>query len=460
MKISIQLLLHLFVAFSANNFAQVIHTTHWYFGNNAGLDFSSGSPVPIGSSGMRTDEGSASFSDENGNLLFYSNGIAVSNDIAGVWNRNHQLMPNGDLTDTTGYGTPMQSSIVVPVPGSTSNYYLFTLDGYENYSNANYKGLCYTIIDMSLDNGLGDVTEKAIPIATTATPFLCEQMALTKHANGIDYWLVVHESNYINQNSNKFILFLISENGISAPMTQNIGMDDSPGMQSTMQISSNGSKLAFNWEIFDFNNATGVLSNPIQVGGSWGYREFSRNGRFLYVSSWSNGLYQFDLQASNIPASIYQVSDYDRFGQIQIGPDGKIYVAMDFINGAFQPYLSVIHQPNLAGLASNFEMNAITLTNATSILGLPNFIDYIPPSTASIADQSIEPEIVVFPNPATDDVKVYFESPNSVKVFSIAGKLIAEFEATTQLDLDVSNYSKGMYYLCINGTKTVRFVKE
>lgn len=60
----------------------------------------------------------------------------------------------------------------------------------------------------------------------------------------------------------------------------------------------------------------------------------------------------------------------------------------------------------------------------------------------------------------TDDVKVYFESPSTVKVFSIAGKLIAEFDATTQLDLDVSNYSKGMYYLCINGTKTVRFVKE
>lgn len=69
-------------------------------------------------------------------------------------------------------------------------------------------------------------------------------------------------------------------------------------------------------------------------------------------------------------------------------------------------------------------------------------------------------EIKIYPNPTTYDVKVYFELPNTVKVFSSAGKLIAEFEATTQLDLDVSNYSKGMYYLCINGTKTVRFVKE
>lgn len=460
MRISQQLSLLLFLFVCMNTKAQIIHTNHWYFGDNAGLDFTTGNPIPIGSSGMKSNEGSASYSDENGDLLFYSNGIAVSNDVAGVWNRDHQLMPNGELTNITGYGTPMQSSIIVPDPGSTTNYYLFTLDGYESYYNTNYKGLCYTMIDMSLDNGLGDVTDKAVPIATTATPFLCEQIAVTKHANGKDYWLVVHESNHINENSNKFILFLISENGISAPITQNIGIIDSPGMQGTMQISSNGSKLAFNWEVFDFNNATGVLSNPVQIGSSWGYREFSRDGRYLYVSVWSNGLYQYDLQASNIPGSAFMVSDYDRFGQIQIGPDGKIYVAMDFINGASQPYLSVIHQPNSAGATCNFEINAITLTNSFSSLGLPNFIDYIPPSTANTVDQSIESAFEIYPNPASAQLKIKLTSPNNLKVYSISGNLLDEYEGITTLDLDISNYSKGIYYLCINGSKMVRFIKE
>ncbi|TXI67741.1 MAG: hypothetical protein E6Q46_02540 [Flavobacterium sp.] len=60
----------------------------WYFGNKAGISFNSGVPVPLLDGQMQADEGCATLSDANGNLLFYTNGITV-------WNRNHQIMPNG-----------------------------------------------------------------------------------------------------------------------------------------------------------------------------------------------------------------------------------------------------------------------------------------------------------------------------------------------------------------------------
>ena len=60
----------------------------WYFGENAGLDFNSGSPVPINNGKLNTREGCSSFSDINGNLLFYSDGSTV-------WNKLHNPMPNG-----------------------------------------------------------------------------------------------------------------------------------------------------------------------------------------------------------------------------------------------------------------------------------------------------------------------------------------------------------------------------
>jgi hypothetical protein len=58
----------------------------WYFGNKAGLDFNSGSPVALTNGELITTEGCASFSDKDGRLLFYTDGTYV-------WNRNHQIMP-------------------------------------------------------------------------------------------------------------------------------------------------------------------------------------------------------------------------------------------------------------------------------------------------------------------------------------------------------------------------------
>src|SRR5688500_13154403 len=59
----------------------------WYFGDKAGLSFNAEPPSALYSD-LVTFEGTASIADPAGNLLFYTNG-------AFVWNREHDIMPNG-----------------------------------------------------------------------------------------------------------------------------------------------------------------------------------------------------------------------------------------------------------------------------------------------------------------------------------------------------------------------------
>lgn len=48
--------------------------SNWYFGINAALNFSaSGAPVAVAGSAMNTYEATATVSDGNGQLLFYTN---------------------------------------------------------------------------------------------------------------------------------------------------------------------------------------------------------------------------------------------------------------------------------------------------------------------------------------------------------------------------------------------------
>ena len=124
----------------------------WYFGRFAGLSFSNNPPSPVGGSQINTLEGTSTIADENGNLLFYTNGVLV-------YNRNHELMPNG--IGLKGHVSSFQNSVIVPTPGNKNIYYVFTTDAIENNGLNGYN---YSIVDMTKDNGLGDVTTQNVAL--------------------------------------------------------------------------------------------------------------------------------------------------------------------------------------------------------------------------------------------------------------------------------------------------------
>ena len=146
-------------------------------------------------------------------------------------------------------------------------------------------------------------------------------------------------------------------------------------------------------QVFNFDNSTGILTNPITIydpafDGPYGL-SFSPDNHLLYFDCEITGiLYQYDLTSNNqitINASQYVVASAseDDYMALQIGIDGKIYVTR-----YGQSYLAAIANPNVIGVGCSFVANAVSLGTGTSEIGLPNFVDaYIappPPSSVTI----------------------------------------------------------------------------
>uniref|UniRef100_UPI00404808ED PKD domain-containing protein n=1 Tax=Flavobacterium sp. TaxID=239 RepID=UPI00404808ED len=344
---------------------------NWYFGQNAAVTFNSGTPVALLDSAMQAYEGCATLSDANGQLLFYTDGM-------NVYDRTHTIMVNG--SGLLGHWDSTQSGTIVPLPGSTTLYYVFTLD-----RQAQANGYRYSIIDLNLNGGLGAVTTKNVLIYAPS----CEKLTVVKHANDQDYWIITH-----GIANNTFYSHLLTASGLNAPVMSNVGYVTSygtsySGAAGAMKISPNGQKLAVCYaahsiednklELYDFNIVSGHVTNAqtlMSFDSGWIYGvEFSPNGEVLYVSSNNpEKLFQFDLTASNISNSIVSIYEDDGIGYkyypraLQLGPDGKIYIAM-----GSDPYLGTINDPNTLGLGSNFVPFQVDLLGRLPYLGLPVF---------------------------------------------------------------------------------------
>lgn len=336
---------------------------NWFFGHNAGLNFDTGSPVPI-SGPLNALEGVSTISDVNGNLLFSSDGISV-------FNRNNVQMPNGN--NLWGNPSTTQSGVIVPNPANANQYYVFTAA-----AMAGIHGVCYSIVDMTLDGGLGDVLVKNIQLLTPAA----EKITAIKNCNGTDFWMICHE-----WNSDAFYTYPITLLGIGTPVISHVGsvyQGNTLGTIGYLKSSPNGKRLAsaIDWipnnnvELFDFNTATGVISNPIYLpsnGAAYGVA-FSPDNTKLYIGfEYMNpGLVQYDLTTT--PISTHSMNLTYIHCALQLAPDGKIYFTVLGLVISIN-YLGVINNPNSAGAACNYNLNGVPNLIGSTTFGLPNFPD-------------------------------------------------------------------------------------
>jgi len=354
----------------------------WYFGNEAGLDFNSGNPVPLTNSVMFQYEGCASFSDTSGNLLFYTNGQEI-------WNKIHQQMGNG--FGLMGGQSSTQSAIIVKQPENDHLYYVFTVP-----EEIGYTGLRCSIVDMSQNNGLGAVIEKNIFLASPTE----EKITAVKHYNNRDIWVITHL-----WNSSAFYTFLITPEGLNEnPVVSEVGsFHNGPDVHGSMKVSPDGRKLAIVYrtlqtvELFDFDNKTGEISNYLpfhsDLDRAYGI-EFSQDASLIYIGDYyqRSKIIQFDLNAGsnddiiNSGIEIGTVSN-THLGALQMGSDGKIYVAKhDNLHG--DTYLGVINNPGKRGPACNFVEDGLYLAGRVCFWGLPTFVQsyfYTTPEQSIIA---------------------------------------------------------------------------
>lgn len=400
---------------SAPTFAQK-EAAIWYFGEYAGLDFNSGSPVALTNGQLSTDEGCTTISDKNGNLLFYTDGTIV-------YDKAHNVMPNGN--GLLGHRSSTQSAIIVPRPNNPNLYYIFTVDEPNPYNaddnNINdvdppNNGLNYSLVDLRLNNGLGDIvsTEKNIPLITynkndsEEVKFKCsEKVTAVQHGDGVSFWVITH---FINT----FYSFKVGTLGIDKNPVKTVTSFNIPiggynyNAIGYLKVSPNGRKLAMansstrstnelgpknsvirdtgNVLLFDFNAITGTISNGMKLienSNPYGL-EFSAKSKKIYVTlnkynneglTIGSELLQFDLKNSNIIGSKKIVnSSTNVAGALQLAIDEKIYRAGYPNTSANTTKLSVINNPELDGTSCNYIQNAIDLKLKIAKKGLPPFI--------------------------------------------------------------------------------------
>jgi gliding motility-associated-like protein len=336
----------------------------WYFGNYAGVDFNTSPPTGLTDGQLSTWEGCATISNDNGKLLFYTDGITV-------FTKTHNRMVNGE--GLFGDPSSTQSGVIIPHPTNKNLYYVFTimLQGGSLY---------YSVVDVSKQSGMGEVVEKNILVLEKST----EKITAVKHKNGSDIWVVTHE--YL---TNNFYTYLITKNGFqSIPIKSSVGTVMGISYSSTigyMKASPKGSKLAAALyypekltEIYDFDKETGAVSNPVTLSnfnglGAYGV-EFSPNEKYLYItehgSSEPLNLYQVKLPVTSgdIKDRSVSIAQLGGLAALQIASDGKIYVDQ-YGSG----YLHAIEEPNEEGANSKFKENVIFLKGRTTTYGLPTF---------------------------------------------------------------------------------------
>lgn len=405
MRLDFLVLMLFLMLISPQAFAQK-EAANWFFGNTAGLNFNSGFPVPQFGQ-LQTIEGSATISDRNGNLLFYTDGSIV-------FDRKHNPMPNGN--GLMGNVSSTQSAIIIPKPASPGIYYIFTVDkpDYTRVSQDPIDGVNYSVVDMSLNGGFGDLvpSQKNIHLITYNPASALEReykssekISAVLHGDGSSYWVVTHHGD-------KFYSFKVTSNGVETIPVISTSTNIPPvineeGVNITaigyMKISPDGKKLAAAFSstrlgsdrtghknsgkvfLYDFNDLTGVVSNAqLLLFDSYPYGvEFSPKTTKLYVTSniydqqdvmLRSELYQFNLEEGNILNSRTTINTSNNVaGALQLAMDGRIYRAGYPVFSQYFTKMSVINNPEATGNVS-YNHNSIDISPGGVRLGLPPFI--------------------------------------------------------------------------------------
>lgn len=383
-----RLTLFLFLSFIVQTpvvFGQ-LQNNNWVFGYGARVNFSG--PIPVGSSNaaINSNESTASVSDPTtGQLLFYTDGRTV-------WNANNQVMPNGANLLGGLFNSCTQGALIVPFPEDSRRYYLFTLEELEALTSFPVvdNGLRYSVVDMTLNGGLGDV--QVATLNTQLATDLTEKLIVISSSDIQGFWVIAHK-----KNANQFLAWKIDACGISTqPVVSTVGSNfasvpigATEAWSGAMDASPDGNRIGMpvDWsdriEFFDFNKTTGIVSNPLTVNvtddSTPGFLRkygacFSPDGSKFYYTNF-NSVYQLNLStytsaaiaSSNtlIYSPVLEPNGYPS-AQIEQAPNNKLYVA---IGNAGR--LDEISNPNSLGLGCAYANNAVSLGSATCQLGLP-----------------------------------------------------------------------------------------
>jgi hypothetical protein len=477
----------------------------WFLGDSIGLDFNVSPTVSIYTPVRLAKMNIATISDSLGNLRYYDQSISTQLDtgIAVFDKMNNKIAMTGGTK-----GNYFSFSWFLDFPTSNILGYLV---GFVNLINFNHYGkqeLNYSKIDTNLRNGLGDWTGPVnMPISIFDSLRGGGGVALTRNANGRDWWVVGNK-----HLGDSILVWLATPDSMYNIHRQKIGSNNCTGSISPSS-GANGGQLVFNFsgdrllnvngeglvEIFDFDRCSGILSNSITLdsahidNNSSSYHgmysaDFSPTGRYVYACQYDfvNSHYylvQYDIEGSSpgfnktiiFNQAMNQASATRGFVSVTRGLDNRMYLVPRCTGGGScfpidSTCLSTIENPDIGGLGCGLYLNKICYNQElySALLSLaPNYD--LGPIDGSLCDtlgidvrndtathraalsKSIGPQ--VYPNPAF--LSLTLEMPEGVqilsyKLFDIHGRclLSKEDEINSNINLiDISNLTSGAYLL-------------
>lgn len=309
------------------------------YDNIVRMNFSTGVPV-LSYTGLDNGfEAIAHAEDGNDNIIFFVNAN-------GVYDINNTLMPGsvGLLAD------PSSAEISIsPMPGSPGKYYIF-------YNNQVCSNLYYSIVDMSLNGGTGNVTNLNTLLQTGSYSEGLEVVKVT--AGGpVEYRLIAFDC------SAGFVTFDITAAGVG-PVTPlyNFTIAGFSGYDGRSELDYHMGRLGIGFAnsspsealLGNYDPNTNTFSSPVDFiwndlfGNGFYGCEFSPDGSKAYMTSWyvtgDTNLVQYDFVTGNAK---YFVTPYAP-GQIELGPNGKLYFINDYSN-----FITEIDFPNTTSPSFN-----------------------------------------------------------------------------------------------------------
>ena len=444
-------------------------STVWVFGSNAlngdfNSDFQSGQmQIDSVSRNMNLYMTNSSMCDENGRILFYTNGIYIANALNDTIQNGAGINPGSFSNGWGNRGLPLPQAVVtINDPGNPNNYYLFHLVVDSN-TNTSAKKLRFSKVDMTLASGLGAVTVKnQIVFYDSLIP---ANLVAVKHANGRDWWIVSHQNH-----SNLFHTILVSPLGIQGPFDQRIGKI--MNWWGTAKFSPDGTKYAS----YDNTNGLQLIEFDRCSGSFYSDRyyafqndtfaatgvSFSPDSKLLYVSR-NPVLVQVNTDSISLEDGMDTVAVWDGFfsnqirtgfGCSELGINNKIYITPLGGTSVFH----VVEMPDIPGSGCTVTQHAILTPGA--VYTPPSFPNFSLGSiVGSVCDSIINSVVeidqhlfVLYPNPTSGKLVAHltaaFFQDATINIFNSVGQLICSdliHIGMSEFIIDMERYDNGIY---------------
>lgn len=436
-------------------------------------------------------------SDESGNLLMVSNGCWIADVTGDTMLNGGGLIPNSYTSSqcNTFSGIPFpHTAVFIPDPSDSNKIYLLHQSGTSS-SNFKSSGLYFSLIDKTLNGGLGGVIssqKNQVALQTGLNPGI----AVCKHANGMDWWVLVFKDS-----SDIVYIMQLSATGFSSPIQQALGVSPPVYLLGQMSFSPDGKKFAYSYfdgtfgatnnyiRLFDFDRCTGLLSNKTEVVYLENYGglglSFSPDSKKLYAGTFLK-IVQLNLDTTNIATSLDTVAVYDGyefpypllktdFWLMSLAANGKIYIT----SGNSVIDIHYINYPDSNGVACDVQQHAIRLPcyaargnvyhpnyylGCDTTLGCPCLVN-----TGVNEYGQHDFSIKLSPNPGSAGFEILYLLPQNkngiLSVYDLQGRLMSRQilpQWSTMQHIPASNWAPGIYQVRIESegySNTSKWVK-